>query len=142
MNIIKITTNNEISIHSYPTEIIHEENKALRQLIGNNCRIFEHVMPQRLYSELGAPSSVTNIDGECISMLIDEEGLLKPNSVNLVGSFLYESDKHANPIAGNVLIVGEKWEEDGISFCGIAEEQFNLIYPKLKALVEKAGEYR
>ena len=48
--------------------------------------------------------------GECVSMLIDEEGRLKPNRANLIGSYLYEYDKHGCPILGNILFIGERWE--------------------------------
>lgn len=139
MNIIRIATNNEISIHPYPKcKNYSEENSALYQLIGD-CDMIEHVMPKRLYSEVGGSNKVSQIEGSCVSMLIDEEGLLKYKDINVVASYLYESDRHGSPIVGNVLIVGEKWERNGFSFCGISEIQFNTIFPKLKGLVEKAG---
>ncbi|MFR0944465.1 MAG: hypothetical protein ACLSFU_07095 [Dorea sp.] len=41
---------------------------------------------------------------------------------------------------GNILIVGEVWTGDGIDFCGMSEQQFNLLYPKLEELTKKARE--
>lgn len=82
--------------------------------------------------------SVRNAD--CVSMLIDEDGLHHDLDVNYVGSFLYETDKHGNPIVGDILIVGEVWTGDGIDFCGMSEQQFNLLYPKLEELTKKVRE--
>lgn len=141
MKIIRISTDNEILVLEYPTGVSYaEENAALREMIGPTCDTYEHVMPKRLYNELGASNKVSRIPGNCVNMLVDEEGLLKKLPVNMVGSWLYESDQHGHPIVGNILIAGEVDEGDGISFCGISEEQFNLLYMKLKGLVEKARE--
>lgn len=142
MKIIKLSTDNEISVHQYPVGDTYDvENKAIRTLIGDTCRLYEHVMPRRLYTELGGINEVGKQPGRCVSMLIDEEGRLKDLPINLVGSWLYQMDQHGNPIVGNILIVGEMWEDDGISFCGICEEQFGLLYPKLKKITEKARKY-
>lgn len=83
-------------------------------------------------------SSVRNVD--CVSMLVDEEFLYHDLDMNGVGSFLYETDKHGSPIMGNILIVGEVWTGDGIDFCGMSEQQFNILYPKLEELTKKARE--
>lgn len=138
MNIIRITTGNMISIHEFPKGNYSEQNKALRKLIGPKCDIYEHVMPRRLYDELGGSNRVGKNKGSCVSMLVDEEGLYHDLDTNTVGSYLYEADKHGNHIMGNILIVGEQQTRDGIDFCGMSEQQFELLYPKLKKLVEKA----
>lgn len=62
--------------------------------------------------------------------------------VNVVGSWLYESDLHGNPILGNILVIGEYWGGDGVEFCGMSDEQYNLLYPQLEELTKKAREYR
>ena len=69
------------------------------------------------------------------SMLIDEEGRLKPNKANLIGSYLYEFDKHGCPIVGNILFIGEKMGDDGVEFCGISEENFSLLETELKNMI-------
>lgn len=94
MKIIKVSTELEMSVHEFPSGTIREHNKALCELIGNGCDLVEHVMPKRLYTELKMPSSPVKEPGKCVSMLIDEEGRLKPNKANLIGSYLYEFDKH------------------------------------------------
>lgn len=53
MKLIKITTDNEISVHEFPEGNYSEQNEALADLIGPKCRLCEHVMPNRLYKELG-----------------------------------------------------------------------------------------
>lgn len=137
MRIIRISTQNEISVHEYPSI---RENEILQMLIGNGCSMFECVRPRRLYQKYGAVADVTGTPGEAVAMLVDEEGLMKTNQVNSVGSLLYETDKHGAPIVGNILIVGEKWYNSGISFCGIEDSQFEKIYPQIEMLANKIKE--
>ena len=127
MKIIKVSTELEMSVHEFPSGTIREQNKALCELIGNGCDLVEHVMPKRLYTELKMPSSPVKEPGKCVSMLIDEEGRLKPNRANLIGSYLYEYDKHGCPILGNILFIGEKMGNSGVDFCGISEENFDRL---------------
>lgn len=142
MKIIRVSTDNEISVHDFPEGSYSEQNQTLRKLIGPCCELYEHVMPNRLYSALGASNKVSKEKGACVSMLVDEEALYHDLEDNLVGSYLYESDKHGWAIAGNILFVGETWGSDGIDFYGIAEDQFSMLLPKLKELAEKARNYR
>ncbi len=132
MKIIRITTDLEMTVHDFPEGTHEEQNHELRELIGNDCRIYEHVMPERLYTNLKMKNRPTKVPGQCVSMLIDEEGLLKPNHANMIGSYLYKFDEHKIPIAGNILFVGEEWTRDGIDFCGIEDETFELLHLELK----------
>lgn len=134
MKMIKITTNNQISVHDFPEGSFVEQNQVLRDHIGPKCELYEHVMPKRLYNELHASRQ----RGNCVSMLVDEDGHYHDLPENIVASWLYESDKHGYPILGNVLIVGKKWEGSGGSFCGIPGDQFDLLFPQLRKLTEKA----
>lgn len=77
----------------------------------------------------------TKIPGQCVSMLIDEEGRLKRNVPNLIGSYLYKTDEHGEPIMGNILFVGEEWTGDGIDFCGIEEKTFKLLELELNNMI-------
>ena len=136
MNLIKISTDLELSVHEFPTGTHEEQNNKLRELIGNDCRLYEHVMPKRLYTELHQMDHPTKVKGQCVSMLIDEEGLLKEVIIpNLIGSYLYEIDKHNIPITGNILIVGEEWTGDGIDFCGIEESVFKILELQLNNMI-------
>ncbi len=135
MKIIKISTDLELSVHEFPSSTHEEQNKFLRELIGNGCDIYEHVMPDRLYTELHMFEYPSKIPGQCVSMLIDEEGSLKENVPNLIGSYLYRTEQHGCPIMGNILFVGEEWGGDGIDFCGIDDRVFELLELELKNLI-------
>lgn len=136
MNLIKISTDLELSVHEFPSGTHEEQNNRLRELIGNDCRICEHVMPRRLYTELHQMDHPTKVKGQCVSMLIDEEGLLKDVAApNLIGSYLYETDRHDIPITGNILIVGEEWTDDGIDFCDIEESVFKVLELQLNNMI-------
>ena len=77
MRIIKISTDMKLSVHEFPGGSYNEQNRFLRELIGNGCDIYEHVMPNRLYTELHMSDCPSKIPGQCVSMLIDEEGGFK-----------------------------------------------------------------
>ena len=47
MKIIRITTDLEMTVHDFPEGTHEEQNHELRELIGNDCRIYEHVMPEK-----------------------------------------------------------------------------------------------
>lgn len=141
MKIIRISTDNEISVYDFPEGSYLEQNNVLRGLIGPQCNLYEHVMPKRLYTELGASNHVSRKNGACVSMLMDEEACYHDLEDNLVGSWLYGADIHGNAIRGNILFVGEAYSEDGIDFCGIADDQFAMLFPKLKELAEKARDF-
>lgn len=136
MKLIKISTDLELTVHEFPSGNHAEQNEFLRELIGNYCRIYEHILPKRLYSDLHMKDRPTKIPGQCVSMLIDEEGLLKENEPNLIGSYLYETDRHGHPIMGNVLFVGEEWGGDGIDFCGIEDSAFENLKAQLDHMIE------
>lgn len=136
MKIIRISTDNEISMHEFPEGTYREQNKALRSLIGPMCETYEHVLPKRLYSELGVPGKVLREAGGFVSMLIDEEGLYHDLDENPIGSYLYETDKHGHPIVGNILLVGEEWGTDGIDFCGIENSVFENLEMQLIHMVD------
>lgn len=66
MNLIKISTDLELSVHEFPTGTHEEQNNKLRELIGNDCRLYEHVMPKRLYTELHQMDHPTKVKGQCV----------------------------------------------------------------------------
>lgn len=136
MKLIRISTDMELSVHDFPSGSYEKQNKVLCELIGNRCDLYERVMPVRLYTELQQRNHPTKIPGQCVSMLIDEEGRLKEGMIpNLIGSYLYETEKHGNPIMGNILFVGEEWSGDGIDFCGIEETVFKTLELQLNNMI-------
>lgn len=135
VNLIKISTDLELTVHEFPSGGYAKENQFLRGLIGNHCDIYERVMPEQLYTELHMKNRPAKVSGQCVSMLIDEEGLLKENEPNLIGSYLYGTDRHGHPIMGNILFVGEEWGSDGINFCGIEESTYKNLKEKLDKMI-------
>lgn len=139
--IIKVSTDLEVTVHDFPQGTIREQNRQLRELIGNGCEMIEHVMPRRLYTELGHTTEVKKENSKCVSMLVDEEFLFKDElQYNPIGCYLYETDKYGSPIMGNILFVGDTYSDDGIVFSGIEEETFNKLYDQLTKLTEKSEE--
>ena len=109
-------------------------------MIGEACRNVEHVMPVRLYTGLGGyPEHPYN--GRCRpNMLVDEEGMYHNLKVNIVGSWLYQTDIHGCPILGNIIIAGETETGDGLDFIGLSDDQFKLLMPQFERLCKKARE--
>lgn len=62
-NLIKISTDLKLTVHEFPTGGYVKENQFLRNLIGNRCHVYEHIMPSRLYSELHMKDRPTKVDG-------------------------------------------------------------------------------
>ena len=139
MNLIKVSAELELTVHEFPEGSYKEQNKILRHLIGNGCSIYDHVMPKRLYTELHMKNCPTGVPGQCVSVLVDEEGRMKKDmGINLIASYLYETDKHRMPIVGNVLFVGEKYTGSGIDFCGIDGEVFKVLKERLDNMRQMA----
>ena len=131
--IIKVSMDLEVTVHDFPEGALTEQNKKLYELIGNGCNMIENVMPKRLYRELGHTTTVLKENSKCVSMLVDEEFLFRNGSrPNLIGCYLYETDKHRSPIMGNILFVGNTYIGDGIEFTGIELETFETLYAQLK----------
>lgn len=61
MKLIKISTDLELTVHDFPTGTHSEQNDYLRGLIGNDCELYEHVMPERLYTDLKMKDRPTKI---------------------------------------------------------------------------------
>lgn len=140
--IIKVSTNLEVSTHTFPEGTLKEQSKQLCALIGNGCTMLEMVRPRRLYGnsvgELGCTLEVLEKGkSKAVGMLVDEELLCRDNKpkINIIGSYLYETIKHCSPILGNVLFVGLAYGEDGgIDFTGIEEETFKKLYEQFLAI--------
>lgn len=120
--IIRISTSMEMTSHYYPEGSIRKQNHEFCALIGPDCEFYERVKPLRLNPGL--------------SMLVDEEGLIKRLPVNLLASYLYATDKHGSPICGNVVIVGERMSTDGIEFCGIPDNLYDQVIQYVKSVMQ------
>lgn len=131
---ILITTDDQVKKLEYPEDLGSWKN--LIAYIGNKCDLLERVQPNRLYTEIGAGFEIKKVPGSKVSMLVDEEFLYHcdKTKLNKIASYLYETDLHGYPILGNALIIGEKYGNAGIEFCGMSEEQFDLVFSKLTEL--------
>lgn len=135
MKLIRVSTEMEISIHDFPEGGYSEQNNELKRLIGNGCNYYQIVYPRRLYTVLGHSNRATKYPGMAVSMLVDEEGLLKkPLVLNPLASYLYEMDKHGCPIAGNVLFVGEADIKGDIEFCGVNDTVLMRLQEQLESM--------
>ena len=140
--IIKVSTNLEVSTHTFPEGTLEEQRRQLCALIGNGCTMLEMVRPRRLYgNSVGELEHTLEIlekgKSKAVGMLVDEEFLYRDNKpeINMIGSYLYESDKHGSPILGNVLFVGLAYGEDGgVDFTGIEEGVFEKLSAQLLML--------
>ena len=95
MKTVKITTGNKISV----IDVNFNDFRAIQRAIGGH---FETVHTQLVADYFHDPSVI---------MLVDEEGIIKGLPLNLVGSALYGTVKHGNPIVGD-LIFGTAAGED------------------------------
>lgn len=67
------------------------------------------------------------IPGRCV-MIVDEEGLLKDNELNPVGSWFYETDKHGEPIVGNIMILKEVMGDEGPELAGLDDKDVDAVF--------------
>lgn len=137
--IIKITTGNEVLACDFPDGMSSSEaNNHIYSLIGNGCDIYQTVYLDRLYEDFYATKEITDVPGEAVVALVDEEGLFRNLEINKIGSYLYKTDVHGEVIVGTVLIAGLGWssEEEGIRFMGISDNTFDILYSQLQDLGE------
>lgn len=139
MKIIKITTENEITTLEFPEGDITSVNKRLYEMIGPKCELMEHVMPSRLYKILGASNRPKKEKGSCTSILMDEEAYYHDLEVNVVGSWLYESDLHGNPILGNILVMENTGVEMELNSAECQMNNTTYYIHNLKNLRRKRG---
>ena len=141
MKIIKVTTDNEVEVLDFPEGTIREELNGLTQMVGPECRLVEHVRPVKLYAVFGAPLNPTREEGSAVSMLVDEEGIIRDLPLNVLGSWLYGTEEHGHPIVGDILFVGEYDTGDGYSFCGLSEETMDMLLPQIKGVADRLNSF-
>jgi hypothetical protein len=132
MKIVKVSTTNEVSIHEYPADKSYESTKKVfAELIGEKDCMVESVTPQRLYRELKFNHDITSTNGECVIMLVDEEGYLKNLDPNKFGSYLYKY----GIIVGNILFISMEYTEEGPDFCGLNDDTANRLADEARVLL-------
>lgn len=137
--IIRVSADNEVTAHEFPTGTLGRQRGELCRLIGNGCDTLEVVHPKRLYRELGHAAG--GGDGRAVCMLVDEEFMIKSGmKQNTVGSILYETDMYNAPILGNILLVGEMELEYDRVICGLHPKTFEVLYRQITAMTQRIAE--
>lgn len=79
-------------------------------------------------------------------MLVDEEGRLKDLPFNAFGSFLYGTDKHGEPIVGDILLIktkmtseGEDWTTLSLEEVAKLSEIYQPMLDELKVILQDKG---
>lgn len=61
-------------------------------------------------------------------MVVNEEGLLRGLPMNLIGSILYETYRHGNPVVGDIVLLKEGFTTPGErDFIGLNEDDINFL---------------
>lgn len=104
MKAILITTKNEVTVGDFTFEQMQKQFKS---------GYAEPVKPKRLNRRY--------------FMIVDDEGLLNGSALNLVGSHLYETEKHGSPIVGDIFICADIGGDFGSLSDADAQEIKNLV---------------
>lgn len=74
-------------------------------------------------------------------MVVNEEGVLRKLPINSFGSFLYGTDTHGWPIAGNAVLMKEGYNSDGeLDILGLDEQDIKYLCDMVSA--ESDGEIK
>lgn len=104
---IVITTKNEMRVQEF-SEPAH---KSIGDAVGGWIEI---VHPKRLEYPY--------------CMVVNEEGVLRKLPINSFGSFLYGTDTHGWPIAGNAVLMKEGYNSDGeLDILGLDEQDIKYL---------------
>lgn len=88
MKTVKITTDNKISI----IDVDFNDFRSIQKAIGDGS--FETVKTRKMWDYFKHP----------IMLICDEEGHCKGLPINRFGSWLYDTEKHGWPIAGDIIL--------------------------------------
>lgn len=110
---VRITADNQVSV----MDITPFERDGWYKAIGGGCDIVETVKTQRMFDLLRMP----------VLMLVDEEGHLRGQELNLVASLLYGAQEHGCPIVGNVIFA----VPDGPDILPLSEEDAEMVKGEL-----------
>ncbi len=125
MYALKLCTNGDINVIEVPED---KDWRWYSRQIG--CDLVEVVRPMGLESPR--------------VLIVDEEGLLKERPViNFLGSWLYETQRHGNPICGDCLIMEEYETADGLELGGMPKADALKLADWMKSHIwEAVGEIK
>lgn len=116
MNGILITTRNEVR----PVMLTPPTLDSMQKFVGG---YIEHVRPANLKPPY--------------CMIVNEEGLLQGLPVNLLGSFLYGSHVHGNPIVGDILILKDGVNDHGeYDLVGLDNSEIITLSNELRIMID------
>ncbi len=109
MKAITVTTDNVISLID-----VSENGKPLYEIVRKAIGGYmENVYPK------GLPTDYV--------MIVDEEGKLKGKPINPIGSRLYLSHIHGDPIVGNIIILKLGFYQGEHDIVGIPDDEANKL---------------
>lgn len=120
MNALKITAKGEVS----QIEVSQPFYKSLQEVVGG-------------YIEIVRPKGLP----QPYCMIVDEEGLLKEKPPNIVGSVLYGTAEHGQPIVGDIAIMREENGNEGRDLFGLNAADTAKLAPIFEDMVTKYREY-
>lgn len=107
MKWIVITTKNEMRVQEF-SEPVH---RSIGDAVGGWIEV---VHPKRLEYPY--------------CMVVNEEGVLRKLPINSFGSFLYGTDTHGWPIAGDAVLMKEGYNSDGeLDILGLDEQDIKYL---------------
>ena len=122
MKILRVTADMKIDVLDYPTGNITEQNRALYQMIGKRCELFQVAQPDNMYNILRLSREITDDNPIVVAMLVDEEGYYHNLGMNPIGSILFGITFHGQPLLGTVLFIGICLGDDKEeTFCGLPD---------------------
>lgn len=138
MKILRVTADMKIDVLDYPTGNITEQNRALYQMIGKRCELFQLVQPDTIYNTFRFSREITDDNPIVVAMLVDEEGYYHNLGMNPIGSILYGMAFHGQPILGTILFIGIcLGDDEEETFCGLPDGTLQYIKDRVE-FIKKA----
>lgn len=123
--------------------------KTLLLRVNNTAEVIELKLKKYLYQSMADAIGAELVeivqpkfldDQYCI--VCDECGLLKPNpQINIAASWFYGCQEHNCPICGDVIIMKNKFTDDGIETIGLSDSDIEtlelLIEEKYMEMIEE-----
>ena len=113
---VVVTTDLDIRVEDFAEPLYKTVGAAVDGYI-------EHVRPMRLK--------------EPFCMVVNDEGRLRGLSRNLVGSFLYGTDLHGEPVVGNIVIMKDGYRNGEPDIVGLTDEEVERVQSSMSILVSK-----
>ena len=112
---VVVTTDLDIRIEDFADPLYKTVGAAVDGYI-------EHVRPMRLK--------------EPFCMVVNDEGRLRGLSRNLVGSFLYGTDLHGEPVVGNIVIMKDGYRNGEPDIVGLTDEEIERVQSSMSTLLK------